>query len=566
MLNIITITSDFYSIFTPFYGLFSPLFTVTLRKTSPENRAVGKWKSVRNLQALWTLWRPYASITLLIALMTLVMHLLGLAFDLVNIALIYLFPMLVSAVWWGLRPAIYAAVLAIVALDFFFVPPTLSFSVADLRYLVSFAVYVAVAALTASLASRLKQQLIYSKQREAQTSALYTLSRQMNAITDVHALLDNVSFQAAQSMGSEIAIYMPGPSGHLAVTHRSDSDSHWGQGDAEKATAKLAFDHGEAIGYGSNTLRDLPGYFLPLRTEDRVYGVLALNLQVRKSQFTAGQREMLEALGGLAAGAIARAKLAEEAKLAHLTAESERLRTAILDSVSHELRTPLAAIIGSATVLAADDDLFTSEDRKELLTNIRDGALRMNRLVKNLLSMVQLESGMLRLRKNWCDVEDLIGVTLAQVQDFKEHRKLRVRLPEQVPLVSGDEVLLEQMLANVVGNAIKYSPDYSEIDIAVTSDSDTLVIAVADQGVGLADEEYARIFDKFYRADATRLVTGTGLGLAICKGIAELHGGTISGRRNEPRGTVMTIALPLNKPDERQDRLKERRTENDGDE
>lgn len=567
--------SDFYSIFTPLYGLFSSLFTVTLRKTSPEIRAGGKCKFVRNLQALWARWRPYASITLLVALMTVVMHVLGLAFDLVNIALIYLFPILVSAVWWGLRPAIYAAVLAIVALDFFFVPPTLSFSVADLRYLVSFAVYVAVAALTASLASRLKQQLLYAKQREAQTTALYTLSRQMNAITDVNVLLDNVSRQAAQSMGSEVAIYMPDAKGTLVLSHRSAADSDWGRGEAEKATAKLAFDHGEAIGYGSHTLRDAPGCYLPLRTEERVYGVLALNLKERKSLFTAGQREMLEALGGLAASAVARAKLAEEAKIAHLTAESERLRTAILDSVSHELRTPLAAIIGSATVLASDDAPFTSEDRKELSINIRDGALRMNRLVKNLLSMVQLESGMLRLRRNWCDVEDLVGVTLAQVQDYKEHRKFRVRLPEHVPLVSGDEVLLEQMLANVVGNAIKYSPDYSEIDIAVSFDSDTLVIAVADQGIGLAEEEYGRIFDKFYRADATRQVTGTGLGLAICKGIAELHGGTISGRRNEPHGTVMTIALPLGDAGERQDRrdwqdrqdrLKEQETENDGDE
>ncbi|MFC3798675.1 ATP-binding protein [Cohnella sp. GCM10012308] len=526
---------------------------------------------MRNLQALWASWRPYASITLLVALMTVVMHLLGLAFDLVNIALIYLFPILVSAVWWGLRPAVYAAVLAIVALDFFFVPPTLSFSVADLRYVVSFVVYVAVAALTASLASRLKQQLLYSKQREAQTTALYTLSRQMNAITDVNVLLDNVSLQAARSMGSEIAIYMPDAKGNLALSHRSAADSDWGRGEAEKATAKLAFDHGEAVGYGSSTLRDAPGCYLPLRTEDRVYGVLALNLKERKNLFTAGQRQMLEALGGLAASAVARAKLAEEAKIAHLTAESERLRTAILDSVSHELRTPLAAIIGSATVLASDDELFTSEDRKELSINIRDGALRMNRLVKNLLSMVQLESGMLRLRKNWCDVEDLIGVTLSQVQDYKEHRKLRVRLPDEVPLVSGDEVLLEQMLANVVGNAIKYSPDYSEIDIEVSFDPDTLVIAVADQGTGLAEEEYARIFDKFYRADATRQVTGTGLGLAICKGIAELHGGTISGRRNEPQGTVMTIALPLNTPDQQQsgkidERHREQRTENDGDE
>lgn len=508
---------------------------------------------MRNLPAAWKPWWSYASITLLIAFLTAILNRLGLAFDLVNISLIYLFPILISAVWWGLRPAIYAAVLGIFAFDFFFVPPTRSFSIADLRYLVSFCAYVAVAALTASLASRLKQQLLYSKQREAHTAALYSLSRQIGAFADIRELLDNVSRQASHSFDTAAAIYMPDDQGILALSARSSSDTGWGQGEAEKVVAKMAFEHGEAIGYGSNTLRDAPGYYLPLRTEDRVYGVLAIDLKERKNSFTAGQREMLEALGGLAANAIARIKLAEEAKIAHLSAESERLRTAILDSVSHELRTPLAAIIGSATVLTADDDRFTAEDRMELLSTVRDSALRMNRLVMNLLSMVRLESGMLRLRKNWCDVEDLIGVALAQLTDFQEHRRLRVRLPEHALLVLGDEVLLEQVLVNVISNAIKYSADYSEIDIAVTSDADTLAIAIADQGVGLAEDEYSRIFEKFYRAGTARQVTGTGLGLAICKGIVELHKGTIAAQRNEPRGLVITIALPLSKPDKPQE-------------
>lgn len=523
---------------------------------------------MRKLQALWMSGRSYASITLLIVLMTLALRPLEFALDLVNIALIYLFPMLVSAVWWGLRPAIYAAVLAILAFDFFFVPPMLSFSVADLRYLVSFIVYVAVAVLTASLASRLKQQLAYSKQREAHTAALYALSRQISAFADIHALLDNVSRHASDSIGTDIAIYLPDDQGQLALTHRSARDRDWGQGESEKAVAQLAFDHGEAIGYGSDTLRDTPGYYLPLRTEDRVYGVLALDLNGRRSGMTAEQRRMLEALAGLAASAIARVKLTEEAKIAHLSAESERLRTAILDSVSHELRTPLAAIIGSATVLTADDHLFTADDRMELLVTIRDGAQRMNRLVMNLLRMVQLESGMLRLRENWCDVEDLIGVALAQVKAFQAHRKLRVRLPApgQPLFVRGDEVLLEQVLVNVVSNAIKYSPDHSDIDIAVSADSDTLTISVYDQGVGLAEDEYDRIFEKFYRADATKQVTGTGLGLAICKGIVELHHGTISGRRNAPQGSVMTIKLPLSVPDEPPERMRAQGTESDEDE
>jgi two-component system sensor histidine kinase KdpD len=490
---------------------------------------------------------PYASITLLVALMTMVLHPFGLAFDLVNIALIYLFPVLLSAVYWGIRPAFFAAVLGVLAFDFYFVPPVLSFTVADLRYLISFGVYLAVAALTASLAARLKQQLHYSKQREAHTAALYALSRQISAIADIHSLLDNVSRQISQTIGTEIAVYLPNDDNRLILAHRSAIHTDWGEGDGEKVIAKWVYKHGETAGKGSHTLRESPGYYVPLRTEDRVYGVLAVNLKEKNGEFTTEQQRLLEAFGGLAASAIARVELAEKAKIAHLTAESERLRTAILDSVSHELRTPLATIIGSVTGLIESDQLFSSEDRMELLSTIRDGALRMNRLVKNLLGMVQLESGMLRLRKNWCDVEDLIGVTLAQVKDFQQHRKLKVQLQEFVPMVQGDEVLLEQVLVNVVSNSIKYSPDHSEIGISVSTEDDRLIISVADRGIGLAAGEYNRIFDKFYRSDSTVHVTGTGLGLAICKGIVELHGGTISAEPNlPPQGTVITITLPLN--------------------
>ena len=270
--------------------------------------------------------------------------------------------------------------------------------------------------------------------------------------------------------------------------------------------------------------------------------VLAINLENRN--ITLENQRLLEAIGGLAAGAIARVKLGEEAKLAHLTAESERIRTVLLDSVSHELRTPLATIIGSATGLIEGDRIFSAEDRLDLLSTIRDGALRMNRLVTNLLGMVKLESGMLRLRKEWCDVEDIMGVVLSQVKDFQQHREIRVRLPEQIPFVLGDDVLLEQVLVNVVSNSIKYSPDYSPIIISVRQDVSDVVVTVADSGIGILAADQERIFDKFYRGDLTKHVPGTGLGLAICKGIIEAHGGTITAQPNIDKGTVITITLP----------------------
>ncbi|WP_172253229.1 ATP-binding protein [Saccharibacillus deserti] len=498
-------------------------------------------------------WAPYVLITLMTALMTAIMLRYAPMLEIVNIALIYLFPVLLFAVYGGLGPSLFAAGASVLALDFFFVAPQLSFTVSDLRYLISFGVYLSVAALTSSLAGRLKQQLLQARQREEHTASLYAFSRQIGAVSDVSSLLDGMTRQLSQTIGAETSVYLPDEDGRLRRVHASAGFSDHGDGEErareEEVVAGMVFEDGEAAGRGSDTLRELPGRYMPLRTEARTYGVLAVRLPKQGgngTSLTGEQQRLLEALCDLAAAAIARFKLAEEARLAHLTAESERLRTAILDSVSHELRTPLATIVGSATGLLDNDDLFSREDRMELLTTIRGGAMRMNWLVQNLLGMVRLESGMLTLRREWCDVQDLIGVALSQIRDIRGSRQLSLRIPDDLPMVRGDEVLLEQVLGNVLGNAIKYGPDGSTIGIEARTQGGMLILSVSDEGPGIPEGERQRIFEKFYRSDSTRHVAGTGLGLAICKGIVDLHEGTISA---EPRtdgraGTIVAIRLP----------------------
>ncbi|AFC28423.1 Osmosensitive K channel His kinase sensor [Paenibacillus mucilaginosus 3016] len=491
--------------------------------------------------------RSYLWVTLSIILLTFVLNMLGPAFDLVNIALVYLLPVLISAVYGGKGASFYAAVLGVLAFDFFFVPPQLSFSVSDLRYVVSFGIFLFVASLTGGLAAKLKNQLHYSKQREAYTASLYALSKEMNAIADFQALLQHITLKVSHTVQSESVIYLPNERDELEPASYSMPVPAWAQSEAEMVIAKWVYQHGEHAGKGAGTLREASGRYIPLKIEEKIYGVLSVNLG--SSAPSSDMLKLLEALGEIAASAIARVKLSEEAKLAHLTAESERLRTAILDSVSHELRTPLATVIGSATALIEGEGMFSPQDRMELLVTIRDGSLRMNRLVSNLLGMVQLESGMLRLRKRWCDVEDIIGVALKQVKDFQQHRKIRVQFLKQVPLILGDEVLLEQVLVNIISNAIKYSPDGSEINIMVNKEEDAVFFSVSDQGIGIEVSERERIFDKFYRADKSKHITGTGLGLAICKGIVELHGGTISAKPNGEKGLSIVISLPISDED-----------------
>ncbi|CAH1219975.1 ATP-binding protein [Paenibacillus sp. JJ-223] len=507
----------------------------------------------QKLPHIWGSVSAYAWVTIAIALLTALIDWIGLSRDMVNAALVYLFPVLVSAVYWGLGPAIYAASLGAAAFDLFFIPPYFSFKVQDLRYILSFAVYLAVAILTATLSGKLRQQLETVRQREATTSLLYGLSRQITAISDMETLLSSIARQVSQMLNAPAALYLPDAEGELQASSSParPGEPEWGTSESELAIARWVHVHGQMAGRGSSSLREASGTYVPLRTEEQVHGVLAVNMELPDPGSLPERRRLLEACADLAASAIARVKLAEEARLAQMTAESERIRTALLDSVSHELRTPLAAIMGSSTGLLENEELFTAEDRRELTANIRDAAIRMNRLVTNLLEMVKLESGMLQLRRNMCDVGDMLSVVLAQVQQYKQQRIIRLELPDQPPFVSGDEVLLEQMLVNVLSNAIKYSPNPSEIVISVAMDAGEgwLVITVADQGPGIPKAERERVFEKFYRSDSTKHVTGSGLGLAICRGIVEVHGGTIAAEANPDGGTRMVIRLPMDAAD-----------------
>lgn len=474
----------------------------------------------------------YIWITLSILGLTLALKKFELAFDLVNIALMYLLPVLLASVYGGKGPSFYAAGLGVLAFDFFFVPPFLSFTVRDLRYVLSLFIFLAVAGLTASLATRLKEQLEYSRQREIHTASLYALSRELSHFTDLHDLLENISLQVFHTLGAKAAFYLPNQRNDLELMVPSGTSPGEPRGEGEWVIAKWVYQNGKSAGSGATTLGQSSSRYIPLRTENGIHGVLAVHLE--SAPLTSEMERFLEALGGLAASAIARVKLSEEAKLAHLTAESEKLRTAILDSVSHELRTPLATITGSATALIEGESLFTPEDRKDLLLTIQEGASRMNRLVANLLGMVKLESGMLSLRRKWCDIEDLLGVVLKQVKELQQSRKLRVRLPDRIPLIRGDELLLEQVLVNVMSNAIKYSPDFSEVDIEVCVEEEFVLVSVTDAGIGIRMEEKEHIFDKFYRSNRTRHVPGTGPGWPSVRELSSFTAGRY--RRSRSRG------------------------------
>ncbi|GBF32138.1 osmosensitive K+ channel histidine kinase KdpD [Desulfocucumis palustris] len=485
---------------------------------------------------------PYIKASLLMTALTALAYPFKPLLGAVNIAMILLLPVLFSAVKWGTRPSMTAAAIGVVIFDFFFVPPTFTFTVADVRYVISFAMFLLVALFTGTLSTRLQLQIKSSRQREVKVAALYALSRDIAAVSELDPVLESIARKVADTMEGQVVVLLPDSNGKLVLRAGSASASCLNEN--EWAVVTWVFEKGQKAGRGTDTLGAAAGLYLPLRADKGVRGVLGIRSNDPDNYFQPEQLRLLEAFAGLAAVAVTRLQLAEQAREAQTLAESERLRTALFNSLSHDLRTPLASIIGAVTGLLEEDNVYTPAARRDLLLTIQQGASRMNRFVNNLLDMARLESGMLQLKKEWCDIEDVIGVAVSRLGIALVNRPLKILVQPDLPLVQADFVLIEQVLVNLLDNALKYSESGSEIAVIANLRNEQVEISVADRGPEVPTEDLERIFDKFYRLKSPRLVSGTGLGLAICKGIIEAHGGRIWAANNPQGGVVITFILP----------------------
>jgi two-component system sensor histidine kinase KdpD len=286
-------------------------------------------------------------------------------------------------------------------------------------------------------------------------------------------------------------------------------------------------------------------YYLPLQTSGQVIGVLAIESpENEKGTLTGEQRRFLSSFASQVALALEKANLAEQARRAQLLEETEKLQTTLLNSISHDLRTPLASITGALSSLLVDADLLSEEARRDLARTAWEETLRLNRLVGNLLDMTRLESGAMKVVRQVYDVQELVGVTLAQMPNRLQDRTVKLTIPNELPPVDIDLTLMVQALINLVDNALKYAPPSEPIEIEAYQEQQAVIVAVKDRGPGLRESELENIFSKFYRLNPDG-IGGTGLGLSIAKGIVEAHNGRIWAQNRAGGGAVFMMALPL---------------------
>src|SRR5689334_283307 len=463
-----------------------------------------------------------------------------------SISLVFLMAVLVCAIAWGLWPSMFAAVLSMLAYNFFFLPPIYTFTITDPENVLALFFFLIVSVIVSHLTARARYQVVTARSRAKTTAELYAFSRKVAGIGAIDDLLWATAFQISSMLNVRTVLLLPAQDGEgLDVASGYPPEDQLDS--ADMAAARWTWEHNRAAGRGADTLPGGKRLFLPLRTGSGPVGVIGIDRDAPGPLLTPDERRLLDALCDQAAVAIERISLAKGLDEARVLAETERLRSALLTSISHDLRTPLASILGTVSSLRSYPERYSPAEREDLLATLQDEAERLNRFVSNLLDMTRLESGAIELKPELIDVAEIVGAALQRAGNVLAGHKVEVDVEPGLPMLRLDAVLFEQVLFNLLDNAAKYSPTGSRIDVHAKRDGELVEIEVVDEGAGIPPADFERIFDKFYRVQAQdRRRAGTGLGLAICRGFFEALGGWIVARNRRDRsGAVLTIRMPV---------------------
>ena len=457
------------------------------------------------------------------------------------VSLVYLLCVVLLALFVNRWALLLVATLSALMWNFLFIPPLYKFTIGSAHDFMMFLMFFVVALAMGHITNQLRTRETAERRRERRASALNRLLESVTASASLEDGLARAVKEVDALFQSRTAILLATAEGRLEETPHPAST--FSIDDKERAVAAWAFERGQAAGKFTDTLPDAQGLYVPLQTSKNELGVMGVYFEVRDN-WTLDENDLLETFAGQIAVMIESYRSIETAQQARVSEESERLHRTLLDSVSHELKTPLA-VIGAATdgldTVVKDAGLPLTET---FLDEIKAANRRLNRIVTNLLDMTRIDSGRLPLNLEWGEARELLESSVSQVENEVSRERVRITVPDDLPLVRLDFGLMEQALCNLLVNAAEHSPAGATIEMSAQLDGGTLQLRVRDHGPGLPVGEEKKVFEKFFRGTGSR-PGGTGLGLSIVQGIARAHHGDIEAENNSEGGAMFTIRVPV---------------------
>ncbi|HLY11946.1 MAG TPA: sensor histidine kinase KdpD [Planctomycetota bacterium] len=484
-------------------------------------------------------WRRYAGTLGVVVFCTILCGSLLRHLAEANRVMIYLCGVVFVATRFGRGPAVLASILSVLSFDYFFVPPYLTFTVADSQSLLTFGTMLAVGLVVSTLAVRTRQQAESATDRERRTAALYSMSRELASSQGKEELAAVALRHVEDVFHGRAALYLPEPDARVepvttAAIHPLD----------ERGVAQWVYDHKQNAGLGTPTLQASQSINVPLTVGDRVIGVLGFAPGDPAGFLVPQQIQLLETFATQAAVALERDRLALQAAKSRIQVEAEKLRNTLLSSISHDLRTPLASIKGATTLLLSSPNVDPGV-RLDLLRSIQEEVEYINRTVTNLLNLTRLESGHVEIQKEPHPLEEIVGAVADLLEKGLQEHPLRIVLPPDLPMIPMDGSLIQQLVFNLLDNALNHTTSGTPMELSARVEGGAVLVEVADRGPGIRPGEERKIFDKFYRVTAEGKRSGMGLGLALCEAIVRLHGGRIWAENHPKGGAVFRFTLPL---------------------
>ncbi|HME39966.1 MAG TPA: DUF4118 domain-containing protein [Steroidobacteraceae bacterium] len=481
-------------------------------------------------------WPDYLRALAITGITTAIAFPLSPYFGLVNIVMLYLLATTVGALRLGRGPSVLLATANMLAFDFFFVPPLFSFDVEDTKYLFTLGVMLVVALVIANLMVSIRRHRETADAREQRTAVLYAMSRELAVATDAQAMTAAAVRHICAVFHGTTVVLMADARGRLSPMSTQPAPP------SADPTFDLEFAQ-DVVTRGERSIKD--AIYLPLRGVRRVKGVIVVRPQPPTRVLPAEQLNLLDAFAAQLALSLQRARLAEAAEAARISAERALLRNTLLASISHDLRTPLSAIAGAGSLIAQPEYALNVDRRTTLGNLIERKARDMSQLLTNVLELMQMEFGSGTLRTDWHAIDDLVGLALRTNEARLAQWRTVVNLPADLPLILVEATLIVQIFSNLLENAAKYTPPGTTITISATAREKSVLLTVADDGPGLPPGDSERLFEKFQRGRSESNIVGVGLGLAICRAAARLHGGDIRAMDNACGGARFEITLPL---------------------
>ncbi|HPE75891.1 MAG TPA: DUF4118 domain-containing protein [Draconibacterium sp.] len=457
------------------------------------------------------------------------------------VSYILLIVVFIMATFMRLGPILLAATLSSLIWNFFFIPPHNTFHIEKTDDILMFALFFGIALLNGVLTTRVRQQEQLARVREQRTDTLFQLTKQLSKAGSIDEVLEISIQQIKNHFSTDVFFILQDGNNILFSTGRLQKGKKLN--DTEYELAEWCFKNSQEAGAFTNKMNSVDYTFFPLPGTKLVPGVLAVKLE---KQFSKEKRTFWLTFVTQISNAIEREFLAEIVTKTKFLEESGRLYKTLFSSISHEFRIPVATIMGASETLLNSSHPINIQSA--LFSEIFSASLRLNRLIENLLNMSRLESGMLSVRLDWCDINDVFNKVAEDLKDDLKPFKLSVFIPDNMPLVKIDFGLIEQVLYNLLFNSTQYAPVASEINLTSAHENNELIMVVADKGPGFPESELKNVFSKFFRING-RKTGGLGLGLSIVKGFVEAHNGKITVENNKDGGSKFTIKIPSENPE-----------------